>query len=87
MIYFSTFILIAFLVIPIGIVIDRFPLVHSLISLLILGLLSQTAIAYLLESRFNGYIGIILLMRSLFGISGEGLITIQGYVISIYGKI
>lgn len=86
LIYFSTFILVTFLVIPIGIGIDRFPTSLSIIVLLALGLISQTVIGLLLQERINGYIGLILLMRSLFGISGEGLITLQGYVISVFGK-
>lgn len=70
MLYFSTFFLIIFLVIPIGFIVDQYPIQYTLISLLVLGFVAQSLIGLLLSQRINGYIGLILLMRALVGISG-----------------
>lgn len=72
--------------VPLGILIDRFSIKRTLIILLICLLLSQTVISIMFEFRPSNYFIIILLMRSIFGLSGEGLFTVQCVVMSIYAE-
>lgn len=48
LLYFSTFFLIIFLVIPIGFIIDQSPIKYTLLTLLVLGFISQSLIGLLL---------------------------------------
>ena len=84
--YFSSFAIISLIQIPFGIFLDRSPIKPTLIFLLLVLMISQTTISLMFEFRPQGYFIIILIMRSFFGICGEGLYTIQCVVMSIYAK-
>lgn len=49
LIYFSTFFLVVFLVIPLGIIIDRYPIQYTLLALLFIGLAAQSLLGFFLS--------------------------------------
>lgn len=86
LLYFSTFVLIGFLQVPFGVFVDRYPIKRTLLALLIILCLSQTVIGLMFEFRPAGYLIGIMAMRSIFGLCGEGLYTIQCVVMSIFAE-
>lgn len=85
-IYFSTFILIGPLSIPLGIAIDRFPIKKTLLILLSGSFLSQLTIALMFEFRPSSYKTVIMIMRSIFGLAGEGMFVLLCLIVTIFGK-
>ena len=84
--YFFTFLSVGIFCIPIGFLIDRLPLKVTVLSLLMFSLVSQFLTGLMFETKPSFYIVIIMLMRSLFGVAGEGLYSAQCSIISLYGK-
>lgn len=86
MIYFATFSLIGLLVIPIGIILDRHPLKRTLKVLLLALFISQVTVAFLFTVVPPYFLPMVYILRSLFGLAGEGLFTAQCTIISIYAE-
>lgn len=87
MLYLVTSLPIGLLNIPLGILIDRLPLSLSILTITMIGLLSQLAIALCFMTTFSNFYIVLLILRGIFGLSGEGAYTIQGVVIQkVAGK-
>lgn len=86
MIYFATFSLIGFLVIPIGVIIDKYPLKKTLMVMLLALLLSQVVISLLFTFTPPYFLPMVYVMRSIFGLAGEGLYTAQCIIMSIFAE-
>lgn len=84
--YFFTYLPIFILNIPIGTIIDRSPVTLSLFVLLIMSFVSQLGLTLMVQTQITGYIVIMYVLRSLFGIAGEGIFTVQGLIITKYCK-
>lgn len=65
---------------------DKYPIKLTLMLLLLVLLLSQAAISLLFTFTPPYYLPIIYIMRSLFGLAGEGLYTAQCIIMSIYAE-
>lgn len=85
MLYFVTSLPIGLLNIPLGILIDKIPLSLSILIITMIGLVSQLAIALSFMTTFNHFYVVLLVLRGIFGLSGEGAYTIQGVVIQKVG--
>jgi predicted MFS family arabinose efflux permease len=55
-------------------------------TLLIISLLAQVCIAIALEFMITNYLWLMYGMRSLFGIAGEGMFTVQSVIVAKYAK-
>lgn len=55
-------------------------------TLLIMSLIAQIVIALALEFMIGHYIWVMYGMRSLFGIAGEAMFTVQGVIVAKYAK-
>lgn len=75
-----------FLQIPLGIYIDRTAMKRTLILMLLFLFISQAVISVMFQFRPQGYIIMILFMRSIFGLCGEGLLTAQCVIMTTYAK-
>jgi len=84
--YFFTFLPIFILNIPIGTIIDRNEITVSLFALLLMSLGSQIVMTLMVWLQIPGYIFIMYAMRSIFGVAGEGIFTVQGMIITKYCK-
>lgn len=86
LIYFATFLLIGFLEIPLGILIDRYPIKKTLIAMLLALLVSQGVISLMFEFVPKNYLAVVLVMRSIFGLAGEGLYTAQCLIMAVFAQ-
>jgi MFS family permease len=84
--YFFTYLPIFLFNIPIGMVIDRSSVKKSLFILLFMNLFSQIVCTIMVVTRISGYIILMYIMRSIFGVAGEGIFTVQGLIITKYCK-
>ena len=84
--YFFTYLPIFLFNIPIGMIIDRSSVKKSLFVLLFMNLCSQIVCTIMVVTRTSGYIIIMYIMRSMFGLAGEGMFTVQGLIITKYCK-
>lgn len=81
MIFVATMLPIAFLSIPIGMLIDKISLVSSCWIILGLQLVSQTVMAVMFFFSFKGFYYVILVMRMLFGLTTESAYSLQSIII------
>jgi hypothetical protein len=72
---------------PIGMLLDKFPIKKTILLLAVLSLVAQVGILLSFYFQFSGYKIIIYIFRGLFGITGEALFTIQSLLISLYAGI
>lgn len=84
--YFFTYLPIFLFNIPIGMIIDRSSVKKSLFVLLFMNLFSQIICTIMVSTRVGGYIIVMYIMRSFFGVAGEGIFTVQGLIITKYCK-
>lgn len=85
MLYFATLLPVGLLGIAIGMVIDRIALPISIVVITTIGLVAQLTIAVCFLTMFRGFYAVILILRALFGLTGEGAYTIQAVVIQKLG--
>ena len=76
--YFFTYLSQFLFLIPLGIVVDILPVKHIMICLIVVSIGAQAALAFLLKSRQEGYLVWMYIARGFLGISGLGILTIQG---------
>ena len=84
--YMLTFLCVCFLDIPLGDLIDRYPLKNSILIAVTASFVSQIVLALMLNFRPSGYFYIILICRALFGLAGEAAYNIQGIILPKYSK-
>jgi hypothetical protein len=74
--------------IPNGMLIDKFPITKTVIIVTTISFLSQilTAIFFQFHPFGEGYKYILFGLRAFFGMAGSSAFTIQGLIISQYGK-
>lgn len=88
LLYVFTYLPIIFTDIPIGVLLDKFPLQRTVIIITLIGFLSQIITAFLFQFQpfGRGYIYIVYVMRAFDGMSGSSAFTIQGLLLTIYAK-
>ena len=84
--YFFTYLPIFLFNIPIGTIIDRTDITRSLVTLLLMSFISQLVMTIMVQTQISGYIFVMYAMRSLFGVAGEGIFTVQGIIVTKYCK-
>lgn len=84
--YFCTYLAQFLFLLPLGVLVDRFSLSVILVTLISLTLGSQVGLGLLLGWRGDGYLGGMYLLRGVLGISGLGIVTVQGKLVSRFSK-
>ncbi len=84
--YFFTYLSQFIFLVPLGIIVDILPVKYIMITLIVISIIAQTAIAFLLKTRQDGYLIMMYIARGFLGISGLGIITIQGKLADQFSK-
>ncbi len=84
--YFFTYLPILLFNIPIGTIIDRSSVTLSLFGLLLMSFISQLVCTLMVQTRVTGYLVVMYLMRSFFGLAGEGMFVVQGIIVTRFCK-
>ena len=79
--YFGTYISQFIFLVPLGVLVDSFALSTLMPIMLAITIFSESIIGVVLGSRFNGYIGVLVVLRGISGINGLGVMIIQGKLI------
>lgn len=85
MLYFAALLPVGLLGVAIGIVIDRIALPISIIVITLIAVATQLTIAVCFLTMFSGFYAVLVILRAIFGLSGEGAYTIQAVVIQKIG--
>ncbi len=72
--------------IPIGIILDKYPLQKSVLVIAIGSFLSEIIIALLFDFRPHGYLIGVYLMRAIGGMTGSAAYTMQGFLFARYAS-
>lgn len=86
LLYFSTFLPVMFTDIPLGIVLDKYPMKITVLVIAISSFLAELAIAMLFDFRPDGYIYGVYVMRAISGMAGSCAYTMQGFVMARYAS-
>ena len=85
MLYFAALLPVGLLGIAIGITIDRIPLPISIMVITLLGFVAQLTIAMCFLTMFTGFYDLLIALRAVYGLTGEGAYTIQAVVVQKLG--
>jgi hypothetical protein len=80
--YVFSFVPIVLFDIPLGMLMDRIPLRYTMMTMAILLFFSQTFIGVAMQFMIPGYVAVSCGMRSIFGITGEGMFNCAIMIIS-----
>jgi MFS family permease len=86
LLYFFQFLPVALLQIPLGVVIDKYPVKKSLSLFAGLSLASVIVAGLAFQFLFTGYKWVIDGSRSVFGMCGEAQFTVQAVVLAHFAK-
>ena len=86
LLYFATYIAQFLLLLPLGILVDIAPLGLVMTVLVLLTLLSSLVMGALVHARSDGYELGLCLARGVYGISGLGIVIIQGKLANKFAK-
>lgn len=86
LLYFFTYLAQFLLLIPVGLMVDSCSLKGVMTGLITTTLFAQIILGILLSQRADGYVTLMYITRGIFGISGLGIITIQGKLIDKFSK-
>ena len=86
MLYFSTYIAQFLFLLPLGILIDHFPIKILMPIMVIITIITEIIIGFLVKTRVSGYETMMCVARGIFGISGLGIIIIQGKLANRFAK-
>jgi hypothetical protein len=84
LIYISTYLPVMFTDIPLGVILDKFPMQKTVLIIAITSFLSELAIALLFDFRPDGYLYGVYAMRAINGMAGSSAFTMQGFIMARY---
>lgn len=84
LLYFATFLPVMITDIPLGIILDKFPLQKTVIAIAVTSFLAELGTAVLFDLRPEGYLWMIYILRAIVGMAGSSAFTMQGFVIARY---
>ena len=83
--YFATYIPIMITDIPVGMLLDRFPMQKTIILLVVVSFTFELLSAVVVDLRPTGYLYFLYAFRVLIGMAGSSVFTVQGFVFARYG--
>lgn len=84
LLYIATSIPIIFTDIPLGIILDKFPLQITVVIIALTSFTAELLTAVLFDLRPTGYLYIVYVLRAIVGMAGSSAFTMQGFVIARY---
>lgn len=84
LLYFATFLPVMITDIPLGIILDKFPLQKTVIAIAVTSFLAELGTAVLFDLRPEGYLWMVYILRAIVGMAGSSAFTMQGFVIARY---
>ena len=84
LLYFATFLPVMITDIPLGIILDKFPLQKTVIAIAVTSFLAELGTAVLFDLRPEGYLWMVYILRAVVGMAGSSAFTMQGFVIARY---
>jgi len=82
--YFAMFLAILITGLPLGVLLDKFPLQKTVIAIALSSFIAELSIAVLFDYRPEGYIYIVYALRAITGIAGQSAFTMQGLIMGRY---
>lgn len=84
LLYFSTYLPVMITDIPLGIVLDKFPLQKTVLVIGFSCFLAELFIAILFDFRPDGYLYMIYALKAVVGMAGSSAFTMQGFIMARY---
>jgi hypothetical protein len=69
---------------PLGILLDKFPIQNAVLVIACASFISELLIAILFDFMPSGYLYMIYVLRAIVGITGSSAFTMQGFVMARY---
>ena len=82
--FISTSVPIIFTDIPLGLILDKFPLQKTVIFIAVTSFTAELLTAILFDYRPKGFIYMVYVLRAIVGMAGSSAFTIQGFVMARY---
>lgn len=70
--------------IPLGIILDKFPIQKAVLVIAFSGFISQVLVAVLFDFRPEGYLYMIYVLKAIGGMAGSSAFTMQGFIMARY---
>jgi len=82
--YFSTYLPILITDLPLGVILDKFPLQKTVVVIALSSFIAELLTAVLFDFRPEGYIYIVYALRAIVGMAGSSAFTMQGFIMARY---
>ena len=82
--YFATYLPILITDLPLGVILDKFPLQKTVVVIALSSFIAELLTAVLFDFRPEGYIYIVYALRAIVGMAGSSAFTMQGFIMARY---